>query len=150
MRLPIPRVASVRDFYAFEQHVATCRKARGLEMTREWYQVPVFYFSNPAGVIGHNADVAAPSGSVMLDYELELACIIGKTCRDVPADDRAWEYVAGFTIMNDWSAATFSASKWRSASARAKGKISPRRSVPSLSRATNSAIMSATAACILK
>ena len=104
MRKPIPRVASVRDFYAFEQHVATCRRARGLEMPREWYEVPVFYFSNPAGVIGHDEDVAAPTGCQMLDYELELACVIGKICRDVPADYRAWEYVAGFTVMNDWSA----------------------------------------------
>ena len=50
---PLPPVASVRDFYAFEQHVATCRRHRGLEMVRQWYEVPVFYFSNPAGVVGH-------------------------------------------------------------------------------------------------
>ena len=47
-----PPVASIRDFYAFEQHVKTCRRHRGLDMVPQWYQVPVFYFSNPAGVIG--------------------------------------------------------------------------------------------------
>lgn len=73
-------------------------------MPREWYQVPVFYFSNPTSAIGHDDPVAAPSGSLMLDYELELACVIGKPCRDAPDDDRALEYAAGFTIMNDWSA----------------------------------------------
>ena len=52
MRLPLPPIASIRDFYAFEQHVKTCRKHRGLDMVPEWYKVPVFYFSNPAGVIG--------------------------------------------------------------------------------------------------
>lgn len=104
MRGPIPKVASLRDFYAFEQHVKTCRRQRGLDMVPEWYQIPVFYFSNPAGVIGNEATVAAPPTSVALDYELELACVIGREGRDIPADDRALDYVAGFTIMNDWSA----------------------------------------------
>ncbi len=66
--------------------------------------MPVFYFSNPAGVIGHEAEVWAPRGSEALDYELELACVIGREARDLPDDDRALEVVAGFTIMNDWSA----------------------------------------------
>ncbi len=54
--------------------------------------------------IGHEADVWAPRGSEALDYELELACVIGREARDLPDDDRALEAVAGFTIMNDWSA----------------------------------------------
>lgn len=104
MRLPVPPIVSIRDFYAFEQHVKTCRRHRGLDMVPEWYKVPVFYFSNPAGVIGQDDPVAAPKSSKALDYELELACIIGKAGRDIPADDSALDYVAGFTIMNDWSA----------------------------------------------
>jgi fumarylacetoacetate (FAA) hydrolase len=104
MRSPIPPVASIRDFYAFEQHVKTCRKQRGLEMVPQWYQIPVFYFSNPVCVIGPDDPVVAPHGSEALDYELELACVIGKIGRNIPADDRALEHVAGFTIMNDWSA----------------------------------------------
>lgn len=104
MRHPLPPVASIRDFYAFEQHVKTCRSHRGLDVAPEWYKVPVFYFSNPAGVIPHDAEVFAPRGSRALDYELELACVIASECRDLPADDRAMEFVAGFTIMNDWSA----------------------------------------------
>jgi fumarylacetoacetate (FAA) hydrolase len=104
MPRPLPRVTSIRDFYAFEQHVKTCRAHRGLEMVPEWYQVPVFYFSNPISVIGHEDDVFAPHGSRALDYELELASVIGREARDLPDDDRALECVAGFTIMNDWSA----------------------------------------------
>ena len=104
MRGPLPAVASIRDFYAFEQHVKTCRRQRGLDMVPEWYQVPVFYFSNPTCVIGPDDPVWAPRDSRALDYELELACVIGRECRDVPDDDRALEVVAGFTIMNDWSA----------------------------------------------
>jgi fumarylacetoacetate (FAA) hydrolase len=97
-------VASIRDFYAFEQHVATCRRHRGLGMVESWYQVPVFYFSNPASVVPHEGEVWAPRGSHELDYELELACVIAHEARDLPADDRALDVVAGFTIMNDWSA----------------------------------------------
>jgi fumarylacetoacetate (FAA) hydrolase len=104
MREPLPPVASIRDFYAFEQHVKTARQLRGLDMIPDWYQIPVFYFSNPAGVIGPDEPVWAPFDSQALDFELEIACIIGEECRDVPADDRALEVVAGFTIMNDWSA----------------------------------------------
>ncbi len=103
MRLPLPPIASIRDFYAFEQHVKAARAHRGLDMVPQWYQIPVFYFSNPAGVIGHEDPVAAPQGSQALDYELELACVIGKECSNLPAADQALEAVAGFTIMNDWS-----------------------------------------------
>jgi fumarylacetoacetate (FAA) hydrolase len=103
MPVPFP-VASVRDFYAFEQHVKTCRAHRGLEMLPQWYQVPVFYFSNPIAIVGDGEAVWAPHGSSALDYELELACVIGTAARELPADDSAMKCVAGFTIMNDWSA----------------------------------------------
>ena len=103
MPAPFP-VASVRDFYAFEQHVKTCRRHRGLDMVPQWYQVPVFYFSNPVAIIGDGDPVWAPLGSEALDYELELACVIGKSVHDLPANDSAMDCVAGFTIMNDWSA----------------------------------------------
>src|SRR3954452_6406124 len=99
MRRPLRPVASLRDFYAFEQHVKTCRAQRGLDLVPQWYQVPVFYFSNPAGVIGDGDPVAAPAGCNELDYELELACVIGRPARDLPADDSALECVAGFTVM---------------------------------------------------
>jgi fumarylacetoacetate (FAA) hydrolase len=104
MRRSLPPIHNVRDFYAFEQHVATCRRNRGLDMVAQWYEIPVFYFSNPDCILGPDQEVMAPVGSQALDYELELACIIGREARDLPADDRALESVAGFTIMNDWSA----------------------------------------------
>lgn len=103
--MPAPfEVASLRDFYAFEQHVRTCRRHRGLDMVPQWYQVPVFYFSNPVAVVGDGDPVWAPQGSSALDYELELACVVGTAARDLPADDSAMACVAGFTVMNDWSA----------------------------------------------
>jgi fumarylacetoacetate (FAA) hydrolase len=97
-------IQSLRDFYAFEQHVKTCRAHRGLEMVPQWYQVPVFYFSNPIALIGDGDSVWAPLGSSALDYELELACVIGVNASNLPADDSALGCVVGFTIMNDWSA----------------------------------------------
>ncbi|MFO0014579.1 MAG: fumarylacetoacetate hydrolase family protein [Planctomycetota bacterium] len=97
-------IRSIRDFYAFEQHVATCRAQRGLPMVDAWYQIPVFYFSNPAAVIGDGDPVWAPIGSHELDFELEIAAIIGKEASNLPADDSAMECVAGFTIYNDFSA----------------------------------------------
>jgi fumarylacetoacetate (FAA) hydrolase len=103
MPAPFP-VASVRDFYAFEQHVKTCRAHRGLGMVPQWYDVPVFYFSNPVAIIGDGDPVHAPQGSNALDYELELACVVGKSASNLPADDSAMDCLAGFTIMNDWSA----------------------------------------------
>src|SRR5262245_37594386 len=50
---PVPDPRTLRDFYAFEQHVKTCRAHRGLDMVPEWYKVPVFYFSNPTTIKGH-------------------------------------------------------------------------------------------------
>ncbi len=100
---PFP-IASFRDFYSFEQHVKTCRAQRGLGMVPQWYEVPVFYFSNPAAILGPDEPVWAPMGCNELDYELELACIVGMECRDLPADDSAMEVLQGFTILNDWSA----------------------------------------------
>ena len=105
MRLlaPIPRPPSVRDFYAFEQHVRTARERRGLQMEPDWYELPVFYFSNPASIIGDGDDVAIPVGCDELDFELEIAAVVGRDGRDLdPAS--ATEHIAGFTIMNDWSA----------------------------------------------
>lgn len=102
--MQIPPIASFRDFYAFEQHVKTCRAHRGLEMPPEWYRIPAFYFSNLACILGNEDPVFAPFGSLALDYELELACIIGTEARNLPDDDRALDVVAGFTILNDWSA----------------------------------------------
>ena len=100
---PIPEPPSIRDFYAFEAHVATARRSRGLEMDADWYELPVFYFTNPAAVLGPGDVVIPPPDTVELDYELEVAAVIGVECRDVAAD--AWaDVVAGFTVMNDWSA----------------------------------------------
>ena len=100
---PIETPGALRDFYAFESHVATARARRGLEMDPAWDRLPVFYFSNPAVLIGPGAEVAPPPRTHQLDYELELAWVVGDDLRgaDVDAAARA---IVGFTVMNDWSA----------------------------------------------
>jgi fumarylacetoacetate (FAA) hydrolase len=110
-RAPVLRPPSVRDFYAFEQHVETARASRGLDMPSEWYEIPVFYFSNPAAIYGPDEDVPYPEGSEELDYELELAAIVG-------ADER----IAGFTVMNDWSARDLQRAEMHVGLGPAKGK----------------------------
>jgi len=95
-------VASFRDFYSFEQHVRTARAARGLEMVPQWYDFPVFYFSNTASIVIHDAKIMCPTHGKWLDYELEVAAVIGRQCGDVKAED-ADEVIAGYTILNDWS-----------------------------------------------
>jgi 2-keto-4-pentenoate hydratase/2-oxohepta-3-ene-1,7-dioic acid hydratase in catechol pathway len=76
LRAPVPHPPSVRDFYAFERHVATARAQRGLEMAPEWYRIPVFYFSNPAAVLGPDDEVRFPPESSAWDYELEAAVVV--------------------------------------------------------------------------
>lgn len=103
---PIPDPPTVRDFYAFEQHVKTARAHRGLDMTPEWYEVPTFYFTNNSELYGHDNAVPYPVGSQALDFELEIACVIGREGKDIPVEQAA-NYIAGYTIMNDWSARDF-------------------------------------------
>jgi fumarylacetoacetate (FAA) hydrolase len=100
---PVAHPPSLRDFYAFETHVRNARARRGLTVPPEWYELPVFYFSNPGALLGHGEPVRKPAWTDALDFELEIACVIRKHARDVGAED--WRsVVAGLTILNDWSA----------------------------------------------
>lgn len=100
---PVGAPPSIRDFYAFERHVATARRLRGLEVDPHWYELPVFYFTNPAAVIGQHDVVVPPPRSAELDFELEVAMVMGSGGRDLRPGD-VDPLIAGYTIMNDWSA----------------------------------------------
>jgi len=112
MRRPYPdgRPPSIRDFMAFEEHVRNARATRGLEVPKTWYEIPVFYFSNPGAIYRDGDEVPKPITEA-LDYELELACVIG-------ADGRP----EGFTIMNDFSARDVQAREMEVGLGPAKGK----------------------------
>ena len=111
LRPPVLHPPTVRDFMAFEQHVATARKLRGAEVPKEWYEMPVFYFSNPAAIYGPDAEVPYPEGTHELDYELECAAVIGLGGK-----------IAGFTVLNDWSARDLQRAEMRVGLGPAKGK----------------------------
>ena len=100
---PILRPPSLRDFYAFEQHVATMWKRRGGEVPEAWYRLPIFYFSNVSEIRGPGDPVNAPRGSQELDYEVEVAALIDTPVRDVDAVTGD-EAIGGYMILNDWSA----------------------------------------------
>jgi 2-keto-4-pentenoate hydratase/2-oxohepta-3-ene-1,7-dioic acid hydratase in catechol pathway len=103
LHAPLPRPPSIRDFYAFEEHVKNARGRRGLDVVPEWYEIPVFYFTNHRAVVGPDATVKKPESTKALDYELEIACVIGKEGRNISSQE-AEEYIFGYCILNDWSA----------------------------------------------
>ena len=103
IRSPIARPPTLRDFYAFEDHVKAARARRGLQMPEEWYEFPAFYYSNPTMIYGQDDEIPVPSYTKKMDYELEVACVIGKGGMNVREED-AETHIAGYTIMNDWSA----------------------------------------------
>ena len=103
LRPPIPVPPSIRDFMAFEEHIANARRARGRDVDPGWYERPVFYFTNPAAVRGPSDDVEISPGSQQFDYELEVAAVIGREGSDLsPAQAQA--HIAGYMILVDWSA----------------------------------------------
>jgi 2-keto-4-pentenoate hydratase/2-oxohepta-3-ene-1,7-dioic acid hydratase in catechol pathway len=118
---PLPRPPTIRDFYAFEQHVATARRNRGLEMDPDWYELPVFYFTNPYAVVGPEAEVRAAPGSERLDFELEVAAVVGRGGANLTPGEAAGR-IAGFTIMNDWSARDVQMREMRLSMGPVKGK----------------------------
>jgi fumarylacetoacetate (FAA) hydrolase len=94
---------TLRDGYAFEQHVKTANKNRGRDVPEEWYQFPVFYFTNPNTAFGHDDTIPYPPYTNAMDYELEIAAIIGKGGMNIKPED-APKHIFGYTIFNDWSA----------------------------------------------
>src|SRR2546428_6343146 len=68
LRPPVLHPQSLRDFYAFEQHVKPARASRGQDVPPEWYQIPVFYFSNPPAIFGPAGDIPDPHDTNQLDY----------------------------------------------------------------------------------
>jgi fumarylacetoacetate (FAA) hydrolase len=100
---PILRPPAFRDFYAFEQHVATMWQRRQSEIPEAWYRLPIFYFSNTSEMRGPGDPVWAPKGSTELDFELEVGAIVDTPAYNLP-EERAPEAIGGYFVLNDWSA----------------------------------------------
>jgi len=120
-RAPVPRPPSIRDFYAFEEHATTAANALGRDVAPVWYEIPLFYFTNPAATRGPYDDVPVSPGSRSFDYELEVAAVVGRAGSDLdPAT--AEEHVAGYLVMCDWSARDLQAREMQGHLGPAKGK----------------------------
>lgn len=102
---PVPHPTSCRDGYAFRQHVAAARRNRKVEMIAEFDQYPIFYFTNHNAIQGPGEIECMADHFQKLDFELEIAVVIGKKGRNISAAE-ADQYIAGFMIMNDMSART--------------------------------------------
>jgi fumarylacetoacetate (FAA) hydrolase len=118
---PIPRPTSMRDGYAFRQHVEAARRNRGVEMIPEFDLFPVFYFTNHNAVTGPGEVEVMELHMQKLDFELECAIVIGREGRNIKAAD-ADEYIAGYTVMNDWSARALQMEEMKMSLGPAKGK----------------------------
>ncbi len=120
---PVPVSPSIRDFMAFEEHVVTSSQALGLEVHPDWYEIPVFYFTNPAAVLGPRDEVKVSPGSSAFDFELEVAAVIGRPGADISVAE-AEEHIAGYVVLSDWSARDLQEREMRLNLGPAKGKDS--------------------------
>ena len=121
-RLHAPLIpTTLRDAYAFEQHVKTANQNRGRDVPQEWYDFPVFYFTNPHSIFGPEETIPYPPYTSALDYELEIAVVIGKAGMDIKPE-QAEEHIYGYTIFNDWSARDVQRQEMKVGLGPAKGK----------------------------
>jgi 2-keto-4-pentenoate hydratase/2-oxohepta-3-ene-1,7-dioic acid hydratase in catechol pathway len=118
--LPPLAAPTVRDFVAFEEHVDGLSSGH---VPPEWYQAPTFYFTNPYALIGAHDDVPVPPGSQQLDFELEVAVVVGKDGASL-SPEQAREHVFGYTVLNDWSARDLQVREMQVRLGPAKGKDS--------------------------
>ncbi|MEU6356758.1 fumarylacetoacetate hydrolase family protein [Streptomyces sp. NPDC047072] len=114
---------TVRDFVTFEEHVEGVRRSvdGAAGVPEQWYAAPTFYFTNPYAVYGPCDEIPMPPGSSVLDFELEVAAVIGKEGRDL-TPERAREHIVGYTILNDWSARDLQSAEMRVGLGPCKGK----------------------------
>jgi len=123
--LPPLQPPTIRDFVAFEEHVEGVTAGVGdvAGVVPEWYEAPTFYFTNPYALVGPYDDVPVPPGSRMLDFELEVAVVVGEDGASLTAEQAA-DHVFGYTIFNDWSARDLQRREMRVQLGPAKGKDS--------------------------
>jgi 2-keto-4-pentenoate hydratase/2-oxohepta-3-ene-1,7-dioic acid hydratase in catechol pathway len=107
---PLPEPRQMRDCLVFEQHLLNAMKTWELRTGRPsapispvWYERPTWYKCNRFSVVGHDETVRWPPFSELMDFELELACVIGRKGCDIPRES-ARDHIFGFTIFNDFSA----------------------------------------------
>ncbi|MBA3430794.1 MAG: fumarylacetoacetate hydrolase family protein [Actinobacteria bacterium] len=118
---PLDRMASLKDFLAFEDHVKRGARRRGGEVPGYWYEAPIYYKGNHRALLGPEDECPWPAYTEQMDFELELAMIVGKRGRDV-APEAASDHIFGFTVFNDFSARDVQAQEISAWLGPAKGK----------------------------
>ncbi|KUL44517.1 fumarylacetoacetate hydrolase family protein [Streptomyces regalis] len=121
--LPPLQPQTVRDFVTFEEHVEGVRRSvdGAAGVPERWYAAPTFYFTNPYAVYGPHDDIPMPPGSAVLDFELEVAAVIGREGRDL-TPEQARDHIVGYTVFNDWSARDLQSAEMRVGLGPCKGK----------------------------
>ena len=122
LRAPL-RPASVRDFVTFESHVEGVRRSidRAEGVPEAWYDAPTFYFTNPHAIVGPDDPVRRPWGCAALDFELEVAAVVGTTGTSL-TEAQARDAIVGYLILNDWSARDLQGREMQTGLGPAKGK----------------------------
>jgi len=115
--LPPLAPPTIRDFVAFEEHVEGIAGA----VVPEWRQAPTFYFTNPYALVGAADDVPVPPGCDLLDFELEVAVVVGRGGASL-SPEQAGEHIFGYTVFNDWSARDLQRREMKVMLGPAKGK----------------------------
>ncbi|MFJ2158215.1 fumarylacetoacetate hydrolase family protein [Streptomyces sp. NPDC087856] len=121
--LPPLQPPTVRDFVTFEEHVEGVRKSvdGAAGVPARWYAAPTFYFTNPYAVYGPFDDIPMPPGSSVLDFELEVAAVVGKEGREL-GPEQARDHIVGYTVLNDWSARDLQSAEMKVGLGPCKGK----------------------------
>jgi len=114
---------TIRDFSVFEQHMESGVKYNDPEaqIPEIWYESPFCYFSNPHAVTAAGEEIPVPPGCAELDFELELAAVIGRPGSNL-TPSQASGHIAGYTIFNDWSARDLQIKEMRLGLGTCKGK----------------------------
>jgi 2-keto-4-pentenoate hydratase/2-oxohepta-3-ene-1,7-dioic acid hydratase in catechol pathway len=92
---PVRTPNSLRDFLAFRDHVERGAARRGTPVPEAWNRIPVYFKGNRRTVVGPGDVVVWPSSTEQLDYECEVAAVVGPGGRDVP-EDEAGAHVFGW------------------------------------------------------
>jgi 2-keto-4-pentenoate hydratase/2-oxohepta-3-ene-1,7-dioic acid hydratase in catechol pathway len=119
--LPPLHPASVRDFVSFEQHVEGVEMRNKRPVSARWYASPSFLFMSPHNLVGANDPVPIPPGCTLMDFELEVAVVIGRDGRNLTPAEAA-DHIAGYAIFNDWSARDIQGDEMQLGLGPAKGK----------------------------
>jgi 2-keto-4-pentenoate hydratase/2-oxohepta-3-ene-1,7-dioic acid hydratase in catechol pathway len=111
----------LRDFIAFEQHVRKMSAHEGKPVFKEFFQMPLYFKVSPLTLIGHEQEVPWPNYTDHMDYELEIALVIGMSGRNLRPQE-VLAHLFGITILNGFSARNIQGAEMSSGFGLAKAK----------------------------